>query len=55
MTKAKVAAWFKKYTMMLILVLVVAFFAWRTGGKILLPQNINNLSSPSMGETSSVQ
>ena len=43
MTKAKVAAWFKKYTMMLILVLVVAFFAWRTGGKILLPQNINNL------------
>lgn len=43
MTKAKVGAWFKKYTMMLILVLVVAFFAWRTGGKILLPQNINNL------------
>ncbi len=33
----------KKYTMIIVLVLVTAFFAWRTGGKILLPQNISNL------------
>ena len=43
MTKTKVLDWFKKYTMVLILVLVVAFFAITTGGKILLPQNITNL------------
>lgn len=33
----------KKYTMILVLILVTAFFAWQTDGKILLPQNINNL------------
>ena len=33
----------QKYTMILILVLVVAFFAWRTDGKLLLPQNITNI------------
>lgn len=33
----------KKYTMILVLILVTAFFAWQTQGKILLPQNINNL------------
>ena len=33
----------KKYTMILVLILVTAFFAWQTEGKILLPQNINNL------------
>lgn len=33
----------KKYTMIIVLLLVTAFFAWKTGGKILLPQNINNL------------
>ena len=43
MTKSKVSAWLQKYTMIIILVLVVAFFAWRTDGKLLLPQNINNL------------
>lgn len=43
MTKTKVLDWFKKYTMVLILVLVVAFFAITTGGKILMPQNITNL------------
>ena len=43
MTKTKVLDWFKKYTMVLILVLVVAFFAITTGGKILWPQNITNL------------
>ena len=29
--------------MILVLILVTAFFAWQTDGKILLPQNINNL------------
>ncbi len=43
MTKTKVSAWLQKNTMILILVLVVAFFAWQTEGKILLPQNITNL------------
>ncbi len=35
----------KKYTMIIVLVLVTAFFAWGTGGKILLPQNVSNLIS----------
>ena len=43
MTKTKVLDWFKKYTMVLILVLVVLFFTITTGGKILWPQNITNL------------
>ncbi len=43
MTKQKVMAWLQKNTMILILVLVVLFFAWQTSGKILLPQNITNL------------
>ena len=43
MTKTKVMNWLQKNTMILILVLVVLFFTWQTGGKILLPQNINNL------------
>ena len=33
----------QKYTMIIALLLVTAFFAWRTGGKILLPQNITNI------------
>ncbi len=33
----------KKYTMVIVLVMVFLFFTWRTGGKILLPQNITNL------------
>ena len=41
MTKTKVLNWLQKNTMILILVLVVVFFSWQTGGKILLPQNIN--------------
>ncbi|MDD3919973.1 MAG: sugar ABC transporter permease [Eubacteriales bacterium] len=36
-------AWVQKYTMIIVLVLVTAFFAWRTEGKILMPQNITNL------------
>jgi len=35
----------KKYTMVIALVLVIIFFYANTGGKILLPQNINNLIS----------
>ncbi len=33
----------KKYTMVIVLILVTAFFTWKTGGKILLPQNVSNL------------
>ena len=43
MTKKKVLDFVQKYTMVLILVLVVAFFAWRTDGKLLMPQNITNI------------
>jgi len=35
----------KKYTMLLALILVIVFFSVATGGKILYPQNINNLIS----------
>lgn len=45
MEKVNFGAALKKYTMIIALVLVVAFFYWRTGGKILLPQNVNNLIS----------
>ena len=43
MTKTKVLNWLQKNTMTLILVLVFAFFAWQTGGMILMPNNISNL------------
>lgn len=45
MDKAKMKAVLQKYTMIIVLVLVTLFFTWRTGGKILLPQNISNLIS----------
>ncbi len=41
--KLNVSAFFQKYTMIIALVVVVAFFAIRTGGKTLFPANINNL------------
>ena len=41
--KMSVGAFFQKYTMIIALVLVVVFFAIATGGKNLLPGNINNL------------
>ena len=41
--KLNVGAFFQKYTMVIALVVVVAFFAWRTDGKTLFPANINNL------------
>ncbi|MGN0280601.1 MAG: multiple monosaccharide ABC transporter permease [Lachnospiraceae bacterium] len=45
MEKMKITDSLKKYTMIIALVLVVAFFYWSTGGKILYAQNINNLIS----------
>ena len=35
----------KKYTMVIALIVVMLFFQYKTGGSILLPQNINNLIS----------
>ena len=43
--KMSVGAFFQKYTMIIALVVVVIFFAILTGGKNLLPGNINNLIS----------
>ena len=43
MDKTKVLEGVKKYTMIIALILVTLFFTWRTGGKILLPQNVSNL------------
>ena len=45
MSKTKILDFFKKYTMIVVLVLVVAFFAIGTDGKLLLPQNITNIIS----------
>ena len=44
-TKTKVLNFIQKYTMIIALVLVTAFFTWRTNGKILMPQNITNIIS----------
>ena len=41
----KIAEFFKKYTMVLALVAVAIFFSITTQGRILYPQNINNLIS----------
>lgn len=43
MEKSNVSAILRKYTMIIALVLVVIFFSITTEGKILFPQNINNL------------
>ncbi len=45
MTKTKALNFVQKYTMIIALVLVTGFFAWRTNGKILMPQNITNIIS----------
>ena len=45
MDKAKLMNGVKKYTMIIVLVLVTLFFTWQTGGKVLLPQNVSNLIS----------
>ena len=43
MNKHKLLGFVQKYTMMIVLVLVTAFFFWGTGGKILMPNNITNI------------
>ena len=42
-TKTKMMEFVQKYTMIIALVLVTAFFTWQTGGKILMPQSITNI------------
>ncbi len=45
MKKTKVLDMVQKYTMILVLVLVVLFFYFRTSHKLLMPQNITNIIS----------
>ncbi len=45
MNKAKSLEFIKKYTMIIVLILIIIFFAWRTGGAILLPMNVSSLIS----------
>lgn len=45
MEKEKTLKALQKYTMIIALLLITAFFYWKTDGKILLPQNVNNLLS----------
>ncbi len=45
MSKAKITNILQKYTMIIILILVVIFFTWRSDGKLLMPQNITNIIS----------
>ena len=40
---AKIKDFLRKYTMVIVLILVTLFFTWKTGGRMLLPQNVNNL------------
>ncbi len=43
--KIKAISFFQKYTMIIVLVLVVVFFSIQTNGALLLPQNVTNLIS----------
>ncbi|MDO5441267.1 MAG: sugar ABC transporter permease [Bacillota bacterium] len=45
MSKQKVLGFIQKYTMIIVLVLVTLFFAIRTDGKLLMPNNITNIIS----------
>ena len=45
MNKNSVLGFLKKNTMIIVLIVVVAFFSWRTNGAILLPMNVSNLIS----------
>ena len=45
MDKTKVMSFVKKYTMIMVLVLVTAAFGIATGGKLFYPQNVTNLIS----------
>ena len=41
--KIKLSEVLKKYTMVIVLAVVVILFTGNTGGKMLLPQNVHNL------------
>ena len=45
MTNSKILDFVKKYTMIIVLVLVLTMFAIMTNGSILLPANISNIIS----------
>ncbi|WP_026488484.1 multiple monosaccharide ABC transporter permease [Butyrivibrio sp. XBB1001] len=45
MGKEKVFEFLKKNTMVIVLIIVLGFFSWRTDGAILLPMNVSNLIS----------
>ncbi len=45
MRKEQIFGFLKKNTMIIVLIIVVAFFSWQTGGAILLPMNVSNLIS----------
>ena len=45
MERIKVLDFVKKYTMIIVLVLVLGFFAYKTGGNILLPMSVSSLIS----------
>ena len=45
MKSVNISTFLKKYTMVIVLVVVTLFFTWKTGGRMLLPQNVNNLIS----------
>jgi putative multiple sugar transport system permease protein len=45
MNKDQVFAFLKRNTMIIVLLIVLTFFSWQTGGAILLPMNVSNLIS----------
>lgn len=45
MNSIKISDFVKKYTMIIVLIVITALFAWRTDGAILLPMNVSNLIS----------
>ena len=45
MKNINISEFVKKYTMIIVLVVITLFFAWRTSGAILLPMNVSNLIS----------
>ncbi len=45
MSKDQVLGFLKKNTMIIVLIIVLGFFSWQTGGAILLPMNVSNLIS----------
>ena len=45
MSKDQVLGFLKKNTMIIVLLIVLGFFSWQTGGAILLPMNVSNLIS----------